>query len=123
MYEGWRNNPAAFIEYIGLPPTADNETSVDRYPNKDGNYEPGNVRWATSKMQNRNSRKNFMVTAFGECLCAAEWAERTGLGESIIRHRIKKQRLSPEEALTTPPYGRQRAFRLARSGDSQALLL
>lgn len=27
---------------------------LDRYPNKNGNYEPGNVRWATIKEQQRN---------------------------------------------------------------------
>jgi hypothetical protein len=34
-------------------------TTLDRYPNNDGNYEPGNVRWATHSEQqlNRRSRR------------------------------------------------------------------
>jgi len=31
--------------------------SLDRFPNGDGNYEPGNVRWATSVEQTFNRKK------------------------------------------------------------------
>lgn len=46
-----------FFEDMGQRP---NGKSLDRWPNKNGNYEPGNVRWAThtQQMQNQNTTKN-----------------------------------------------------------------
>lgn len=44
-----------FISDMGLRPTT--KHSIDRYPNKDGNYEPGNCRWATSSEQSENRNK------------------------------------------------------------------
>lgn len=51
----WKNDPKGFIEYIekelGSKPTP--KHSLDRIDNN-GNYEPGNLRWATSKEQAQN---------------------------------------------------------------------
>jgi hypothetical protein len=43
-----------FLAYMGNAPTP--EYSLDRWPNNDGNYAPGNVRWATGKEQRSNQR-------------------------------------------------------------------
>ena len=43
-----------FLADMGERPSLDH--SIDRYPNQDGNYEPGNCRWATRAEQNANRR-------------------------------------------------------------------
>lgn len=53
----WQNSFEAFLEYVSnLPHFGEPGYSLDRI-NNDGNYEPGNVRWATAKEQRNNQRK------------------------------------------------------------------
>lgn len=52
IFPAWINDFAAFRDYVGLKPSPSH--SLDRFPNPDGNYEPGNVRWATKKEQIAN---------------------------------------------------------------------
>lgn len=43
---------AAFFRSVGLRPTAGH--TLDRFPDRNGNYMPGNVRWATWDQQAQN---------------------------------------------------------------------
>jgi hypothetical protein len=55
----WINDFGRFVKDVGDRPS--DGYSLDRYPNKNGNYEPGNVRWATDleQAQNRNPKNSI----------------------------------------------------------------
>jgi hypothetical protein len=56
MYEPWINSFKLFKDYIldNLGHRPIGKTSIDRYPNNNGNYEPGNLRWADAFEQRHN---------------------------------------------------------------------
>lgn len=65
-----------FLADMGARPDG---TSLDRWPNVNGNYEYGNCRWATKKEQARNRRSNCIVNYNGEKLTLTEAAERENI--------------------------------------------
>lgn len=85
--EEWRGPGGfeRFIEHVGARPSP--QHSLDRIDNSRG-YEPGNVRWATRKEQQRNMRSNTLVTIDGETRCIAEWADQSPASEEVIRSRL-----------------------------------
>lgn len=86
MCEEWRNNFQAFYVSIGPRPTP--KHTLDRL-NNEGNYEPGNVKWATRIEQARNTRKNVNLTIDGITRCVADWATVTGTSPQTIYTRRK----------------------------------
>lgn len=81
----WRNDFLAFYNYVGDRPSP--EYSLDRIDNN-GNYEPGNVRWATIEQQARNRRNNRLLTYNNETHCVAEWEEILGFNKGVLRARL-----------------------------------
>jgi len=54
--DDWQQHFLHFFEHVGERPSP--KHSLDRIDN-DGNYEPGNVRWATAKQQQNNRRTSL----------------------------------------------------------------
>jgi hypothetical protein len=72
-------------------------TTLDR-EDTDGDYKPGNCRWATQLEQARNRRTNLVVSMNGETKCLMEWSKQLGIRYSLLWSRITKKGMSLKEA-------------------------
>lgn len=91
-----------FIADMGQPSP---RMSLERI-NRDGNYEPGNCKWATRKEQANNTRRNRRLEWNNETKTMAQWANDTavkyGISYTLLRARLRLG-WPIHQALTTPP--------------------
>ena len=87
-----------FFADMGIRPRG--KTSLDRV-NNDGNYEPGNCRWADIKQQNRNKRSIRQLTIDGVRRTLPKWSDISGTHQETIRSRLRRG-WSSKEAVFCP---------------------
>ena len=82
----WLNDFNNFLADMGDCPM---NKSLDRFPNKTGDYEPSNCRWATSFEQTRNTSKNRNLSYNGRTMCVTDWAINLGISVTGLLYRLK----------------------------------
>lgn len=87
-----------FFEHIGPRPKGG--CQLDRIQTN-GHYEVGNVRWVTSKQNQRNRRTTKNVCFRGITKPLGQWSEELGISYSCLLLRLRRG-WSVEKTLTTP---------------------
>lgn len=93
-----------FLADVGERPEG---TTLDRFPDTNGNYEPGNVRWATASEQASNRRPT------------SEWVEEPGRVNRSKTHCKRGHELSGDNLRVTAD-GRRRCRACASMHDKAA---
>jgi hypothetical protein len=96
-HPSWAGFPE-FLDYVGEKPFP--EATLDRIDN-DGDYTPGNVRWADRTTQRINSRQITLVSINGTTKRIMEWCAEYSISIGAVHRRIKRG-MSVEDALTLP---------------------
>lgn len=102
----WIDDIRLFIDHIGR--RVSDFHSLDRI-DVNGNYEPGNVRWATATEQMNNYRKNIRIVIDGVAKTPREWSQETGFPIGIIYDRYSAG--WPANEIISVPHGSRRPSR------------
>lgn len=83
----WANSFPAFLSCVGRKPSP--KHTIDRIDN-DGDYRPGNVRWATRAENLRNRRNTRTVCVNGRTMPFVDAADLYGVHRNTAAYRLSR---------------------------------
>ncbi len=92
----WTRSFLSFIEDMGPRPSMAH--TLDRVDNN-GNYEPGNVRWATKREQGANRITTTLFALDGQTRSLTDWARIGKMSQAKLWYRIRVMGMSLDEAI------------------------
>lgn len=99
--EKWRTSFSEFLKDMGPRPDG---STLDRFPNNDGNYESSNCRWASAGQQARNTRRNIKING----TCVLDHSQALGSRRGLVNSRLRRG-WSPEDAIAVKKLSRSEA--------------
>ena len=99
MSSEWKDSFNTFLKDMGPRPS--NKHSIDRIENNQG-YSKDNCRWADKKQQAQNTSYNIRISFGSAERNLSYWCELFGMPHATALSRIRKDGLTPQQALTKP---------------------
>jgi hypothetical protein len=105
MCDRWLNSFEAFLEDMG---ECQPGMSLDRIDHN-GNYEPGNCRWANAFTQANNTRRNVYIEFLGTTYTMAEYCRQLEIQYSVFQRYYRAKELPLDVATEKALAHRNRA--------------
>lgn len=122
--ERWRKDFREFLADMGEKPTGH---SIERIDNN-GDYTPGNCRWATIGEQCRNRRSNIRLTHEGKTQTLTEWAKEKKVSMHLVWERLYRNGWRLDRALNTTvaprrpcPHKKNKKVYLEKNGSARCI--
>lgn len=94
MCPEWADDFTQFLADLGECPDG---LSIERI-DQNGNYEPGNVRWANDSDQRRNRTDNVYVEHAGQRMILKDYAKARGVNYKSLHYQMNRRGKTPQEA-------------------------